>query len=376
MKVRQLYRKEITLKRFKIDDSVFTDIEEIKISINIAFDNKSPKRKSHYKYIKYIDRYAKNIKYLLENDKFEPKKNPPFTRIDEVSGKKRDIDSAPFYPDQIIHTHLIRLSQECFKHSMVEQCCACVPGRGSHYGKRMVEKTCRQPKKQFYTKLDIKKYYPSVKNKFAVQALHNKFKKCLWRDTFEKVLMAYDYLPIGLLTSQWIANLILEKADHYLSEKLKIHTRYRYMDDFVLFHTNKKKLAEACVAFIKYIKDTLSLTIKGNWNIHRFDWIDKNGEHRGKPLDFLGFKFYCDHTEIRKTIFKRIRRRCIRMSWKGVTLYRARASMAGYGYLKNTDSQKAYKKYMKPFFKKMKGEIRNESRRRYKANQCRDKSSN
>ena len=56
-----------------------------------------------------------------------------------------------------------------------------------------------------------------------------------------------------------------------------------------------------------YLNNFLSLQLKDNWQVFRFDYLDKkhldsNGKpkHKGRPLDFMGYKFYCDHIEIRK----------------------------------------------------------------------------
>lgn len=308
--------------------------------------------------------YARKIRWLLKSGSFTPKRKPPFTRRDPINGKLRAIDSAPFWPDQIVHTLLIQTAKPYFTHSMIDQCCACVPGRGPHYGKKYITRWAKITKKKYFVKLDIKKYYPSVSNHAAADAVKRKFKPCLWRDTFLKVLNTYPYLPIGLLTSQWTANLILERTDHFAKETLKIKYYLRYMDDVLMMGYNKRELAQQAEAYSRYLKDTLNLTIKPNWNIHRFDYKDRRGRRRGKPIDMLGFRFYADHTAIRRGVFKRIRRRCIRYTTRNPTLKTASALLSSYGWIKATDTQTFYKTNLQPHFKHAKEMIRHENTER------------
>ena len=47
-------------------------------------------------------------------------------------------------------------------------------------------------------------------------------------------------LGIGNMTSQILAVFYLNDMDHYIKEVLKIKYYVRYMDDFLLFHPDKK----------------------------------------------------------------------------------------------------------------------------------------
>ena len=50
-------------------------------------------------------------------------------------------------------------------------------------------------------------------------------------------------LPIGSLTSQWFANLVLDRLDHHVKEDLRIPGYVRYMDDFALFADDRLRPA-------------------------------------------------------------------------------------------------------------------------------------
>lgn len=71
-------------------------------------------------------------------------------------------------------------------------------------------------------------------------------------------------LPIWNLTSQLFSNIYLNDFDHYVKEQLKIKYYGRYVDDFVLIHTDKEYL-KSCIPIIRdYLSDALNLVLHPN----------------------------------------------------------------------------------------------------------------
>jgi RNA-directed DNA polymerase len=60
-------------------------------------------------------------------------------------------------------------------------------------------------------------------------------------------------LPIGNLTSQFFANLYLDRFDHWVSEVLRA-PYVRYVDDFALFHDEPAVLAEWRARIERYLE--------------------------------------------------------------------------------------------------------------------------
>lgn len=60
-------------------------------------------------------------------------------------------------------------------------------------------------------------------------------------------------IPIGNLTSQFFANVYLNGMDHFIKEKLGCRSYIRYMDDFVVFHQNKRHLLAVKEAIKGYL---------------------------------------------------------------------------------------------------------------------------
>jgi len=66
-------------------------------------------------------------------------------------------------------------------------------------------------------------------------------------------------LPMGNLTSQFFANLYLSPFDHFVKEELGIKGYIRYVDDFVLFHDDKKRLHEMKQECQRFLAERLRL---------------------------------------------------------------------------------------------------------------------
>ena len=91
----------------------------------------------------------------------------------------------------------------------------------------------------------------------------------------------------------------------------------------------------------------LDLQVKDNWQVFRFDYIDRNGNRRGRFIDFMGFKFYRDKTTIRGKIFVRALRKARKIKAKtNPTWYDASQILSYTGWFKHTDTYSAFQKYI------------------------------
>lgn len=158
----------------------------------------------------------------------------------------------------------------------------------------------------YVLKIDIKKYFPSISHEILLKML----KEDLDDDEyllFEKIINSTDNdyinenikiindknkvdlpfykkgygLPIGNLSSQFLAIFYLHKFHHFIINELKIKYFINYMDDYLLFHPSKEYL-EGCMRRIIKFLDTYELAInKKKTNIYSLR----------KGVSFLGYKF-------------------------------------------------------------------------------------
>ena len=227
---------------------------------------------------------------------------------------------------------------------MYQYSCGSIPGRGPLYASDILQsKMKKDPKNTKYClKVDIKHYYENIDHTL----LKDKFRRIikdadvLW--LIDTIIDSYPKgLPIGTYTSQWFSNFFLQDVDHYLKEELGVSYMVRYMDDIVILGGNKRKLhkiREDLNAFLANKK----LELKKNWQVFRI--ASKDGNYKGRAVDFAGYKLYKDCRTIRRRIFKRLRRNILRIS-KKITLKRARTFMSYYGFVKHSDSARIIEKY-------------------------------
>ena len=345
------------------------EIDNIKKAIVNASKRKT-NRRNVQKVLNNIDFYAKQIQTMLVNDTYVPCKYIEQKIKDGANKKERIIFKPSFYPDQCIHWAIMLQLESLLERGMYKYCCASVKGRGVHYGQRYVKKILKDVKGSKYClQLDIRHFYPSIdKNKLKEKFIRIIKDPKLLNLIFKIIDSAEDGLPIGNYTSQWFANFYLQDLDHFIKEKLHVKYYIRYMDDIVLFSSNKRKL--------RYIKEEIEkfltnegLELKNNWKLFLTD---------SRPLDFLGFRFYRDHITLRRRNALRIKRRVKKIKrrfelYGHIRLQDASAMVSYFGWIKNSNSYHYYIKNIQKYItlKQCKEVIRNESNFRCKTRKTR-----
>lgn len=312
------------------------------------------------KIFKNLDKYVKKYRDWLIKGEYTPIKHNAVEINDGFLLKKRIVIQPYFYPEQWTQHVVVKTLQPIFYKGMYEYSCGSIPGRGVHYGKKYIEKFIRKNKAEikYVLKLDIKHFYQNIN----INILKDKLRKTIHDEKMLKLIFFVldsnsaelngeefrEGLPIGFYTSQWFANWFLQDFDHFVKEELKAKCYVRYMDDIVIFGRNKKELHKNFERIKDYLA-SIDLEVKSNYQIFRFDYIDKKGNRRGRPIDFMGFKFYRDKTTIRAKIFLRAIRKARKMgSKKQITWYDSCQLLSYMGWFKATNTYKAFKKYIEP----------------------------
>lgn len=157
-------------------------------------------------------------------------------------------------------------------------------------------------------------------------------------------------LPLGFYTSQWLSQFYLEELDHFIKEHLGIPHYWRYVDDMVLASHSKRQLHKAQKEIESFINAKLFMEIKPNWQVYRRDYIGKDGKHRGRAIDFLGYRFFCDRTILRRSIMLKCTRKAKRIGKKQhMTAYDARQMLSYLGRIEHSDTYGMYQKRVKPY---------------------------
>lgn len=177
--------------------------------------------------------------------------------------KPRTIAAAPFR-DRVVHHALIDPMEDALDRRLVDQCFACRRGKGQHRALRYAQRLVRR--NEWFLKLDVKSFFPSLPHDVVMATLGSVLADTEALGLCERIVRAGGAagrgLPIGNLTSQWFANLVLGRLDRHVLAALRPGGYVRYMDDFVLFGDDKPSLRAMHDAVETFLAAELQLALK------------------------------------------------------------------------------------------------------------------
>lgn len=177
--------------------------------------------------------------------------------------KERIISVAPFR-DRVVHHALIQVLEPIYEACFYYHSYATRKGKGTHRAIAQAQHWVRQYPGFF--KADIEKYFDSIDHQILINLLARKLKDESLLDLLARIIanggIAGKGLPIGNLTSQFLANVYLHPLDVFIKQGLRIQAYIRYMDDYVLFHPDKSRLKEAKREIEGFLWEKLKLVHK------------------------------------------------------------------------------------------------------------------
>jgi len=239
-------------------------------------------------YAKNINENLKLLKSQIETGDISVGNYHYFTIYDP---KERLICAASF-SERVLHHAIMNVCHCYFEKYLIFDTYATRLNKGTY--KALDRAKIFQKRFQWFLKFDIRKYFDSIRHNILKEMLNNKFKDEKLLFIFQKILNSYHTeqhkgLPIGNLTSQYFANHYLGKLDHFVKHVLKIKGYVRYMDDFVVWHNDKKEILNAKKQIKEFIINELDLQIKT---------CAMNRSSQG--LTFLGYRVFPDKIVLAK----------------------------------------------------------------------------
>ena len=276
----------------------------------LAF-KKARKGKSKKDYvIDFESNLNKNLKLLqneLKNRIYKPHRLKKFI----VRDPKSRIIHASIFRDRIVHHAIINILKPILEKRFIYDSFASRKNKGTHeaikrfeYFLRKVSSNGRKVKKPFNNnsirgfvlKADIKHYFATMNHKILISILSKNIKDEDFINLIKVILDNFDTkikgqgVPLGNYTSQFFANVYLNRLDYFIKHRLKAKYYIRYVDDFVILNKDKKVLEEYLTKIIKYLKNLRLGLHPDKSEIYPL----RNG------ITFLGYRIFYHYKLLRK----------------------------------------------------------------------------
>lgn len=290
-------------------NNIYNKINDIEVIIDmyrLVRKNTKNKRKLN-KFEDYFTSNIINIKNIINTRSYTPGKYNIFI----IKEPKVRVIMSQNITDKVIN-HLVAkyFLIDTFDKGLYYGNVATRKNKGTHYGLRLFKKYYnyyRNKYKEFYIlKFDISKYFYNIDHNIVKDIIRSKIKdkdvlnilfkiidstdeeyinkKLLYlKEKYNIELPIYKKgkgLPIGNMTSQIVACFYLAELDRFVVTGLGINCYIRYMDDGVLFCSNKEYL-KVCLKKIEKVLDKYKLNLNPKTKIYS----------SYEEIEFLGFRF-------------------------------------------------------------------------------------
>ena len=267
-----------------------------------------------------------DLQQAINDHTWSPRKTTCFIA---THPKAREIH-APDFADRVVHHWLVPKLEEIYEPTFIFDSFANRKGKGSHKAvKRLRDFVCQVYSGQgsgWYLQLDIKNYFVSLHRPTLYKMLKARMSKLDLPEHVQRVahallrqsaaqqgvihcstpaerarVPAYKRLenaapgcglPIGNLTSQFFANVYLDRLDQFMKRELRVERYIRYVDDFVIVHRDRAVLEGLLEKIRAFLRDELRLELKNDIRLRPLD----------SGIDFLGYVVYPTHTRVRKRV--------------------------------------------------------------------------
>ncbi len=258
----------------------------------------------------------------------------PTTCFVATRPKAREIH-APDFGDRVVHHWLIPQLEAVYDRTFISDSFANRRGKGSHAAVRRLQAFVRQVQSGqgggYYLQLDIANFF----NRIHRPTLYKLLKKRMERERLPWIARKATHallrrsplevgvrhvaahadrqlvpmhkrlenapagcgIPIGNLSSQFFANVYLDRLDQFVKHTLKVSRYLRYVDDFVLVHHDREQLIEWKDQIVRFLADELRLSLKE----------DADPRPLGDGIDFLGYVVRPTHTTVRRRVVSHAR---------------------------------------------------------------------
>jgi retron-type reverse transcriptase len=247
--------------------------------------------------------------------------------------KAREIH-APDFADRVVHHWLVPQLEAVYEPTFIHDSYANRRGKGTHAAvdrlKSMVRQVHSGQGGGWYLQLDVHNFFNSIHrptlyrmlkgrlargglSDAAMRVVHALLRHPVGKQGVVHMSRAADRLhvpphkrlenapagcglPIGNLSSQFFANVYLDRLDQFVKHELKVPRYVRYVDDFVLVHRDRAVLEAWKNEIESFLGRELKLSLKDDVRLRPLT----------AGIDFLGYVVYPTHTLVRRRVLNHL----------------------------------------------------------------------
>ena len=261
-------------------------------NIEAAADNAVKGRKCRREQMRFLANREALLDDIEQTLRDETYQFGPLKSFTVYEPKERQIHHPAFYPDKVLHHCLMNVLAPLIISKLSPDCYGSIRGRGLSQACDAIKRYVRDYEGGYYLQIDISHFYQSIDHEVCLQELEHIIKCKNTLRMARAIVEAHSQgMAIGVYPSQYLANLVLNRFDHYVKEVLHVGGYVRYMDDMVFFVDTKEEAHQLLQNVREYLSG-LKLTVKQNARIAPVEC----------GVSMVGYIFYPTHTRLRRRI--------------------------------------------------------------------------
>lgn len=215
-------------------------------------------------------RFSRNEAYNLErlrhevaSGQYRPREYIEFS----VFEPKERVIYAPQYRDKIVQHAINNVLRDFYEPKFIHDSYACIRGKGNQRAVLSAQKHMRRAwingHDPWIVKADVQKFFYSIDRDVLSRVIR---KKITCRQTLRLLDTIMDSspdargLPLGNLTSQLLANVLMNELDQYIKRTLGAKHYVRYADDLLLVTEGKAQAGDLLGCIRAFGRDVIHLT--------------------------------------------------------------------------------------------------------------------
>lgn len=282
--------------------------------------------------------------------------------------KAREIH-APTFADRVVHHLIVPPLEQIFEPGFIHDSFSNRVGKGTHAAVARLRSFVRQVHSGqgggYYLQLDVRNFFASIHRPTLWVLLKQRMERAALALPLRRATHALLTWPIqktgvtfacteaeraavpahkrlenaapgcgiaiGNLSSQFFANVYLDRLDQFVKHSLRAKRYVRYVDDFVLIHHEWEQLAEWHAAIIEFLRHELRLSLKDGAKL----------EPLSRGIDFLGYVVFPTHTIVRRRVVSHCRAKLAECERRRTPADQVRSIWASYaGHFRHASSHR------------------------------------